>query len=128
MTGGTDAESVGSRREILLVDFGGAQVLHMMKAELAQQGRYLMGLKKELEGLAGARDTGSKRIEGGSCLRSERIRRNRIVKYDTRPRAQTRDPRSGRPERLEPQVRNHAQPGKESRPACIKPGICQCIL
>lgn len=128
MTEWTGAESVGSRREILLVDFGWAQVLYVMKAELAQQGRDLMLLKEQLEGLASAGHTGGKSIEGGSCLRAERVRRNRVVEYDTRSQGQTRNPRDGRPERLEPQVRNHAQPGKESRLACRKPGICQCIL
>ena len=91
MTGWADGESVGSRREILLVYFSGAQVLHVMKAELSQQGRYLMGLKKQLEGLASARDTGGKSIEGGSCLRAERARRNGIVEHNTRGRRQTRN-------------------------------------
>src|SRR5579859_6800716 len=42
----------------------GGRVLHVMKAELAQHGRYLMGLKRELDGLASACDTDSKRVEG----------------------------------------------------------------
>lgn len=91
MTGWADGESVGSRREILLVYFSGAQVLHVMKAELAQQGRYLMGLKKELEGLASSCDTGSKCIQGGSYLSCERIRRHRVVEHKTRGRGQTRN-------------------------------------